>query len=71
MYFTPKNESKMNAKRIRSNEKFKFGPTEKFANEIYQIDDDDDYKQITEFGDARQSFHDYLVSTTKQGMADD
>lgn len=57
MYFTPKNGSRIAASRIRSNEKFKFGATEQFANEVYSIVDHDDFRQFTEFGDARESIH--------------
>jgi len=35
MYFTPKNESRMNGKRTKSNEKLPLGDTEKFSNEFF------------------------------------
>lgn len=57
MYFTPKNGSRIASNRIRSNEKFNFGTTEQFANEIYSIVDYEDFRQFTEFGDARESIH--------------
>lgn len=73
MYFTPKNESKINGKRTKSDEKLPFADNEKFANQFYiQIVEEDYCKQRSiEFGDARQSFHEYLVSGTKYGISDD
>ena len=71
MYFTPKNGSRIGTTRIRSSDQYEFG-THQFANEIYQVEDEDqDFRQFTEFGDARESFHEYLVSESKQVITDD